>query len=86
MLATRVYLQNKLKMYVYVLRKVLSFLEPQDPKEGATLILSQTESHKSLNLMNADYSEPELLEEEVDSWLLLIVGIWGVVSTAILEL
>ena len=36
--------------------------------------------------MNADYSEPELLEEEVDSWLLLIVGIWGVVSTAILEL
>ena len=47
-----------------------------------TLILSQnlislSISHKN---ENADISESKLLEEEIDSWLLLVISIWGVVS------
>lgn len=47
-----------------------------------TLILSQ--NLISLSILhkkeNPGISESELLEEEIDSWLLLVVGIWGVVS------
>ena len=71
MLSILSYLQNKNKMYVYVLRKVLSL-------NGNTHLI--TESHKSFNLMNTDISESEFLEEEIDSWLLLVSFIWGVVS------
>jgi len=31
-------------------------------------------------MRNAGSSESELLEEEVDSWLFLVIGLWSVVS------
>lgn len=43
-----------------------------------TLNLSQ--NLISLSILYADISESEFLEEEVDSWLLFVVGIWSVVS------
>jgi hypothetical protein len=31
-------------------------------------------------MRNTGSSESEFLEEEVDSWLLLVIGLWSVVS------